>query len=170
MCLNSKMKKTLLTSSWRVTEALSRTDQEKRERGKITDNTDRYVSSVRPYRDDLGRRVRRRWIRRPGLHGSGIHLDGQDLENVVLFRLVSRWIGQGSNQYIRCRWGQDTGEGRRTTLYSYYDRSAHQWKQGTWSKAVRNVRGGGTSDSWSLMEDRSWITSRIGQVTKRNRF
>jgi hypothetical protein len=42
----------------------------------------------------------------------------------------------------------------RTTrlVYSYYDRTAHQWKKGTWSKTIRNATRRGASES--LMEDR----------------
>ena len=42
----------------------------------------------------------------------------------------------------------------RTTrvVYSYYDRAAHQWKKGTWSKTIRNTARRGTAES--LMEDR----------------
>jgi hypothetical protein len=42
----------------------------------------------------------------------------------------------------------------RTTrlVYSYYDRTAHHWKQGTWSKTVRNAVRRGAAES--LMEDR----------------
>jgi hypothetical protein len=42
----------------------------------------------------------------------------------------------------------------RTTrlVYSYYDRTAHQWKKGTWSKTIRNAARRGAAES--LMEDR----------------
>ena len=42
----------------------------------------------------------------------------------------------------------------RTTrlVYSYYDRAAHQWKKGTWSKTIRNAARRGAAES--LMEDR----------------
>jgi hypothetical protein len=40
----------------------------------------------------------------------------------------------------------------RTTplVYSYYDRAAHQWKKGTWSKTIRNAERRGAS----LMKER----------------
>ena len=42
----------------------------------------------------------------------------------------------------------------RTTrlVYSYYDRSSHQWKKVTWSKTIRNTTRRGTGEP--LMEDR----------------
>ena len=42
----------------------------------------------------------------------------------------------------------------RTTrlVYSYYDRTTHQWKKDTWSEAIRNVVRKGTAEF--LMEDR----------------
>ena len=39
-----------------------------------------------------------------------------------------------------------------TVVYSYYDRAAHQWKKGTWSKTIRNAARRGAAES--LMEDR----------------
>ena len=42
----------------------------------------------------------------------------------------------------------------RTTrlVYSYCDRTSHQWKRGTWSKKIRNSARRGAAES--LMEDR----------------
>ena len=47
-----------------------------------------------------------------------------------------------------CQWTDRTTR----AVYSYYDRVAHQWKKGTWSKTIRNTARRGTTES--LMEDR----------------
>ena len=47
-----------------------------------------------------------------------------------------------------CQWTDRTTR----VVYSYYDRSAHQWKKGTWSKTIRNTVRRGVTES--LMEDR----------------